>query len=106
MQLDAPLGEAQARSGQVQTPHSGPAFAHLGHRFVPVVVEVGSPGRARAGVMLPEVLLVANLEPVILEGRHDGADRLQFAIGKHVTVDESTGAGRRRSDWPSDAVIE
>ena len=106
VQLDSPLDEPHTGPGQVQLPHPGPGFADLGDRLVPVRLEIGTPRRARAGVVLPEVFLVAHLEAVVLDGGDDRTYRLELTIGEDVAIDETSGPGRNGRHRPGDAVIE
>src|SRR5690349_20911650 len=107
VELDPVELEAEPGSGHVEPPDPRRALADLGHRLVPVGVEVAAPARERLGVVLAEVLLVADLEAGVVHLRHQVTGPLQLAVGEDVAVDEPVPLHRRtRVVGPGDAVVQ
>jgi len=66
MQLDLVALEAEPSPGHVQTPDASGLDADISHAGIPVALEVGAPFPQRQCVVLPQVLLVANLQACVL----------------------------------------
>jgi hypothetical protein len=62
MQLDLVALETEPRAGHVEPPDPRGAVAYLGHRLVPVRLEIGAPAGQCSGVMLAQVLRMPYLE--------------------------------------------
>jgi tetratricopeptide (TPR) repeat protein len=107
VELNSVAVEAQLRTSHVEPPDAGGAHADLLNRFLPVRVQVGAPGSERLGVMLAQVLLVADLETVVVHLADEPARALELAVGKDVTVDEPFPVDRRAGVVRAgDAVVE
>ncbi len=107
MQLDVVGVEAEPRACHVQPPHPGGALPDLLDRLVPVRVQVRAPGRQGPRVVLPQILLVPDLETGVVHERDQVTGSLELAVGEDVPVDEPAltdgGLGVVR---PGDAVVE
>jgi hypothetical protein len=107
VQLDVVAVEAEPRACHVQPPDPGGALADLLDRLAPVRVQVRAPGRQGPGVVLAQVLLVADLEAGVVHERDQVAGSLQLAVGEDVPVDEPGLAdGGPGVVGPGDAVVE
>ena len=107
MQLDDVALEPEPRAGHVEPPHPGRALADLGHRLVPVRVEVGAPAGQGHRVVLAQVLLVPHLEPGVVDEGEQVARSFQLAVGEHVAVDETADhPARALVVRPGDAVVQ
>src|SRR6187200_685713 len=83
VQLDLVALERQPRPGHVEPPDLRGALTHLAHALVPVGLEVLAPALEGQRVVLAEVLLVAHLEPEVLDLGDDPAGAGQLAVGEH-----------------------
>src|SRR6266576_3279780 len=88
VQLDLTSLETEPRASQVELPHAGLVGADLGDRLVPVRIKIGAPVRQRFRVVVTQVLLMLDLEPVVLHRGDDRAEPLQLAVREHVAIDE------------------
>src|SRR5437763_1335577 len=104
VQLNRPSLEAETRPGHVKRPDTRASAADLSNRFVPVRGEVCTPARQRPRIVLAQVLLVPDLEPVVLHRGHNEADTFELSVGEDITVDEPAEVVRLRCRRPGDAV--
>ncbi len=84
----APVVEAVGRRRHVQAPDVGPGQTDQGDRLVPVLLQVGDPVVQGPGVVLPQRLDVAHLEPGPLHGSDHLGHVHQLAVGEDVAADE------------------
>src|SRR5215213_6863457 len=105
VELDLVDREAHPRAGHVQAPDARGALTDLGNALVPVLDQVAVPAGEGLGVVRPQVLLVVDLEPDVLDRRDDAAGPGQLTVGEDVAVDERTGV-RLLVVRPRDAVVQ
>ena len=91
MHLDAVELEVQLARGQIQAVHLRPLVADLIDGVGPVGLEIGVPMMQRQRVMLPQVLLVDDLEAGVVQRRLDEPGRGEVAVGEDVSVEELGG---------------
>ena len=87
--VDVVVLKGDGAAGHVESPHSRSARADVGDCLVPVLFEVPDPMTQRKGIVLSQILHVANLESMVLKRGDDSADLVQFPVGEHVAIHES-----------------